>query len=299
VTRALRTPTVAFSFAVEKLRRLPGARFVQNHPTLVIGTLVLAGALVLAAWAATRSPQRVSMADLTAGSLAPLQTWIIVSGDMRPVDNSAPGQFRYTLTDPNVPDATLAVTSRIELSAGQSTVSGTLLGGDAPQREGFAWTGQLLADTELAREPDPPWLAIGLFALAGLVGAAARTSYPTFFKETPAAAGVRWRSIRARVRREFHPDDDWVDATLMTQPGEPVVVHIPGEPPRTIRLHSAHSGADAGVLRTLSSSEPALVVRLSTGELLFLYATEEERDAVYAALIADVARPTEQRAMAG
>ena len=299
MTRALRTPTVAFSFAVEKLRRLPGARFVQDHPTLVIGTLVVAGALVLAAWAATRSPQRVSMADLTAGSLAPLQTWIIVSGDMRPVDNSRPGQFRYTLTDPNIPDATLTVTSPTELPADQNTVSGTLLGGDAPQRDGFAWTGQLLADTELAREPDPPWLAIGLFALAGLVGVAARTSYPTFFKEAPAPAGVRQRSIHARVRREFHPDDDWVGATLATHPGEPVVVHIPGEPPRTIRLHSAHSGADAGVLRTLSSSDPALVVRLSTGELLFLFATEEQRDAVYAALIADATRPADHSALAG
>lgn len=299
MTRALRTPTVAFSFVVEKLRRLPGARFVQDHPTLVIGTLVLAGALVLAAWAATRSPQRVSMADLTAGSLAPLQTWIIVSGDVRLVDSSSPGQFRYTLTDPNVADATLTVTSRTELPTGQSTVSGTLLGGNAPQREGFAWTGQLLADTELAREPDPPWLAIGLFTLGGLIGVAARTSYPTFFKEAPTLTGVRPRSIRARARREFHPDDDWVDAALTTQPSEAVVVHIAGEAPRTIRLHSAHSGADAGVLRTLSKSEPALVVRLSTGELLFLFATEEERDAVYAALIADVVRPAEQRTMAG
>jgi hypothetical protein len=290
---------VAFSFAVEKLRRLPGARFVQDHPTLVMGTLVLVGALALAAWAATRSPQRVSMADLTAGSLAPLQSWIIVSGDLRPVDNSAPGQFRYTLTDPNVADATLTVTSRTELPTGQTTVSGTLLGGDAPQREGFAWTGRMVADTELAREPDPPWLTIGLFALAGLVGVAARTSYPTFFKEAPTPVEVRARAIRARARREFHPDDDWVDATLTTHPGEPVVVHIVGEAPRTIRLHSAHSGADAGVLRTISTSEPALVVRLSTGELLFLFATDEERDAVYVALIADVARPANPRAVAG
>ena len=289
---------MAFSYAIQQLRRVPGARFVQEHQLLVIGMLVFAGVIVLAAWAATRSPQRVSMADLTAGRLAPLQTWIIVSGDLRPADNQSGSQFRYVLTDPNVADATLTVTSQRELPTGQTTVSGTLLGGDAPQHEDFAWTGQMLADDELAREPDPPWLAIGLFTLAGFIGVAARTSYPTFFRETPQSVGVRAASIRARARSEWSAADEWVDATLTIHPGEPLEVELPGEAPRIIRLHSAHSGADAGVLRTLSTTEPALVVRPSTGELLFLFATDAQRDAVYEALVADAARARDQRTAA-
>ncbi len=299
MTRALRTPTVAFSYAVQKLRRLPGARFVQDHQTLVVGSLILVGSIVLASWAATRSPQRVTMADLTAGSLAPLQTWIIITGDLRPADNQSGTQFRYILTDPSVPDATLAVTSGDELTSGQTTVSGTLLGGDAPQHEGFAWNGQLIADNELAREPDPPWLAISLFALAGFIGVAARTSYPSFFKETPKTLPVAARVIRTRARREWSADEEWVDATVTIRPGEPVQTQLQGEGPRTIRLHSAHSGADAGVVRTISTSEPALIVRPSTGELLFLFATDEERDAVHTALIEDVMRPVAGRPETG
>ena len=76
------------------------------------------------------------------------------------------------------------------------------------------------------------------------------------------------------------------------------IVELPGEAPRIIRLHSAHSGADAGVLRTLSTTEPALVVRPSTGELLFLFATDAARDAVYEALVADAARARDQRTAA-
>ena len=299
MVRALRTPTVAFSYAVELLRRLPGARFVQEHQTLVVGTLVLAAVIVLSAWAATRSPQRVSMADLTAGSLAPLQTWIIITGDVVAAESHTAGQYRYVLTDAGALDAALTITSRTELPVGRTTVSGTLLGGDAPQVEGFGWFGQMIADPELAREPDPPWLAIGLFTLAGFIGVASRTSYPTFFRETATPAGVRDRSIPARAQREWSVDNEWVDARLNIRPGAPVEVQLPGEAPRTIRLHSAHSGADTGVLRTLSTSEPALVVRPSTGQLLFLFATDEERDAVYAALIEDVARPTEARPTAG
>jgi hypothetical protein len=239
------------------------------------------------------------MADLTAGSLAPLQTWIIVTGDVRLADNQSGDQFRYVLTDPNVADATLTVTSETELPVGLSTVSGTLLGGDAPRREDFAWTGQLIADAELAREPDPPWLAIGLFTLAGFIGVASRTSYPTFFKDTPQPVGVRAASIPARARSEWSADDEWLDATITIRPGEPVAVQLPGEEPRTIRLHSAHSGADAGELRTMSTSEPALVVRPSTGELLFLFSTDAQRDAVHEALVADAARPGGRRATTG
>jgi hypothetical protein len=49
------------------------------------------------------------------------------------------------------------------------------------------------------------------------------------------------------------------------------------------------------VLRTTSTSQPALVVRPSTGELLFTFATNDQRDAVFASLVADVESSRRQR----
>ena len=298
MTRVFRTPIVAFSYAIQQLRRLPGARFVQEHQFLVIGSLVFVASIVLTAWAATRSPQRVSMGDLTAGSLSSLQSWIIITGDLA-ADSQTGGQFRYVLTDPNEADATLAVSSGTELPVGRTTVSGTLVGGNAPRMEDFAWRGQLVADSELAREPDPPWLAIGLFALAGFIGAAGRTSYPTFFKETPRPVAPLDGTMRARARRDWSVDDEFVDATLTSRPGQPLEVQLAGVGSQTIRLHSVHSGADTGVIRTTSTSEPALVVRPSTGELLFTFATDAERDSVFASLVADVAASRSQPITSG
>ncbi len=291
----LRTPVVAFASVVARLRRLPGVEFVFEHQFWVVGGLLLAGAIVLGAWAAERSPQRVSMSDLVAGSLAPLQTWIIVTGDVR-ADTQTPAGYRYILTDPGVLDATLAVTSSSELPVGRTTVSGTLLGGDAPRQPGFAWTGHLIADPLVAREPDPPWLAIGLATLAAFIAVAGRTSYPTFFKDTPQALAVRAGSIRVKARRDWPPDSEPVDATLTMRPREPLEVQVDGEAPQIVRLHSAHSSVDAGELRTLSTSEPALVVRPATGELTFSFASVAERDAVYAALVADVEASTGRKA---
>ena len=298
MARVVRTPLVAFAFLVDRMRRLPGAGFVHEHQFFVVGGLLFAAAIILVAWAAERSPQRVSMADLTAGTLAPLQTWIIVTGDMRADSESATG-YRYIMSDPGVPDATLAVTSDTQLAIGHVTVSGTLVGGGAAQHEGFAWTGHLLADPLLAHEPDPPWLAIGMAALAGFVAAAGRTSYPMFFKETPTELAAGAGSLRVRARRGWPPEQDVVDATLRMRPGEPLEVALDGEGPRTIRLHSALSSVDAGELRTLSNLEPALVVRPPTGELTFSFASDAERDSVYAALVEDVVTSTGRKVTLG
>ncbi len=105
-----------------------------------------------------------------------------------------------------------------------------------------------------------------------------------FFKETPTQLTARAGSLHVQARRDWPPDPDPVDATLTIRPGEPLEVILAGEGPRIIRLHSAHSSVDTGVLRTLSTSEPALVVRPPSGELTFSFASDAERDSVYAAL---------------
>ena len=119
------------------------------------------------------------MADLVAGDLSHLQTWIIVSGDLRD-EGSSPPRYRYAMTDAGVPDAKLIVMSEIELPVGEATVSGILVGGTSGAQRGFGWLGQLRADSELAREADPPWIAIALVVLAAFIGIGARTSYPVF-----------------------------------------------------------------------------------------------------------------------
>jgi hypothetical protein len=286
-----RIPAVSFAFAVEQLRRIPGYRWVERNGFWIALLLVFAAAFALIGWASQRSPQKISMAELVAGNLAPLQSWIIVSGELREVGSATVGH-RYILTDASVPDASMTVFSDVELPVGQTTISGTLIGGVSRAHEGFAWAGQLRADPILAREPDPPWLAISLASLAALIVFGARTTYPMFFRDSALPAHTRPTTVRVGVRSGWPPkSDEVVPGTLSIEARMPVTLHVAERPTQRLRLHSAHSSADVGELRGLSSSVPALVVRPSTGELTFSFASGSDRDAAFAALLADAENP--------
>jgi hypothetical protein len=147
----------------------------------------------------------------------------------------------------------------------------------------------LLADAVLASEPDPPWLAIGLAGLAAFIVLGARTSYPLFFWDPPLPPSSAPDKLEVGVMLGWPPSTDEVTpGTLSIRPGEPVVLQVPREPAQQLRLHSAHSSADVGELRGLGESVPALVVRPATGELTFSFASASDRDAAYAALLADL-----------
>jgi len=296
VSRSVLTaPLLAFAFVIERLRGVPGARWVDRRAPWIVALLLLGAAVALAVWMAQRSPERVSMADLAAGSLSHMQSWVIVSGDLAASASSADGDYRYNLTDPGVPDARIVVYSSVELPEGPGTVSGTLLGGSSPRQPGFGWVGQLRADAFLAREPDPPWIAIGLAALALVIGAGHRTSYPMFFGQPPREMKATPLSMDVAVRRDWPFDQHVVPASLAWQPGAPVGLNFGDGRPVSLRLHSAHSGVDAGELRTLRNSQPALIVRPAMGDMALTFKATDQRDAVYAALMADVARPEVHR----
>ena len=284
----VRPPLLAFGFAVDRVTRLPGLASLARHAAWVgVGLLTLAF-LAFVVWGLERAPQRVNLADLAAGALSPMQSWIIISGELQP-EPSRISAFRYRLTDPAVANATMTVFSETEFPVGTPlTLSGTYLGPREPVPPGHRWIGQMRADSEQVQEQPPPWIAIALAAAAGLVGAAGRVSYPMFLAHSPRGAAPRAMKARVRIRRgRLTASGEVVPGTLVTQPGAPVTLSVSGAEAQPLRLHSVHTGTDVGELRYVASSEPALRVRLADEELTLTFAVPEERDVAHAALLAD------------
>jgi hypothetical protein len=290
--RLSRPPIVGFAYLVSLLRRIPGAGWLQRHAGLVIGALLAVALVALSVSMAQRTPQRVTLPQLTAGELAPMQTWIIVTGDVTSEFSGTP-TLRYKLTDPAAPDATLFVTSDHELAVGHTTVSGTLVGGNTKAAEGFGWLGQLRADPVLAREPDPPWLALGLAAIAVFIYAASRSSYPAFFSASPVATSQPASSpLCVGVRRRWPPTDEpGAPATLSAAPGAPVQLRAAsaGDAER-LQIHSANSSYEVGTLQWLGRSEPVLALHPARGDVILSFDSSAERDSALAGLLADAGR---------
>lgn len=282
----LRTAIVAIAFVVEQLRRLPGARTVGRNRGPIVTALLLLAAVAFIVWGVERAPQRFSLAQLAAGELSPLQSWIIVSGEIT-ADSARPPRYLYRLRDPQAPNASVIVVADFELPLGWQTISGQWTGTREGAPAGFAWVGYMEAEPVLAQEQPPPWIAIGLASVALLLVGGSRTSYPTFFRETPGRAQQTPRSLPVSVRESW-PEPGPVDnGTLAFSLDGPVKLHSPGREHVELRLHSAHTSADVGELRSLSDAQPALLLRRATGELVIGFATRADRDAAFGALIAD------------
>jgi len=277
---------LGLAFVGAQLRRLPGAGLVERFLPLIVAVL-LAGAVVsLAVWGAQKSPQRISMAELAVGALAPMQTWIIVSGDVRPQEHGGAG-YVYLLTDAAAPNALLRISSQVQLAEGQTTVSGRL-GGDAQAPAGFAWLGHLVADPVLAIEQSPPWIALALAIIGILLWVLALTSYPVLFTEAARPTAAPPRRLAVSVRHGWPPTGASTPATLELQPGAPLQLHLLGGETRHLPVHSAKSSVELGRLRWLSRSEPVLVVRAARGDVTLSFASVDDRDGAYAALVATV-----------
>jgi hypothetical protein len=282
---------VAFAFLIDQLRRIPGMLQIERRTFWIGLVLVLFAVIAFTVWGSQRTPQRIGMAGLVAGDLSHLQTWIIVSGDVREEGVTSEGH-QYAMTDPAVPDAKLIITSDAPLPLGQTTVSGTLVGGTGGAHEGFAWLGQLDADPVLAREPDPPWIAITLVGVAVFMGLGARTTYPVFFaQQVPLVPDPRPVVLPVGVIPDGpRSSPDVITGELAVKPGEPAVVTLPGQEPQVLRLHSAHSSVAIGELRQISRSDPALVVRPASGDLTLTFASVDERNAAYSVIAGNLLR---------
>jgi len=287
VVRVLRLPLVAVGFVVDQLRRLPGSRFVGRYSFQIALVLTFGAAAALLVWGLERAPQRFTLAQLAAGELSPMQSWIIVTGELTPA-TSQTGEFRYWLTDPAAPNASMIVVSSFELPVGWTTLSGTYDGTREVVPAGLRWIGHMRAEPVLAQEQPPPWAAI-LLGLAGLsVGFAGRVSYPTFFDEKPGRVLPRSATLTVGIRgaNETHVGRV-VPGTLRLHPGARVMLQTQGTGEQALRLHSAHTSVDTGELRWLSGSQPALRVKQAKGDLDIIFASRDERDAALAALTAD------------
>lgn len=283
-------PGLVFAFGVDRLRRLPGARFVAPFTKWIARLLIVAAVVLTLLWAAEASPQRMSLADLAAGKLGQFQTWIIVSGELADRSGSTGSFHAYRLTDPGAPNAYLDVSSASVQSLGWTTVSGHIEGGRDGVPEGYAWSARLNADPALAAELPPPWTAIALAALAFAIILARRSRYPIFVGEPPMDVPPAMRPVRVIVRgdaagRGATP----AAATLSFADSEPGAANLSrtGARPVPIRLHSAFTRVDVGRIRTLTSAQPALRVRSDADDLVLVFASSRERDATFAALQAE------------
>jgi hypothetical protein len=288
VTNVLRTPVVLFAYVVDLLRRLPGSGPVGRRLHWLVRALLIASGVSLLLWLSTPTPQRISLSDLAAGKLSPMQSWIIVSGELGAEPDFEPEWHRYRLTDPAAPGASMIVRSTVPLGLGSTTISGHLEGGRDIPYISTSWVGALRADATLAHEIPPPWTAAGL-ALGGLlVIVARRTSYPMFFHETPGAPPGKVARVPVTLRRGAGPTAGRaVPATVVIGPGEPaqVTVVADGGTPLELRLHSALTSSAAGELRALGWSQPAIRLRQAAEDVILGFSTLQDRDAVHGLLL--------------
>lgn len=283
----LRIPWLVFAFAVDRVRRLPGARFVAPIVPWVAQAMLLGAGVLILLWMAEASPQRISLADLAAGKLGGMQSWVIVSGELHDEAVSSPGLHRYRLTDEGAPNAFLEVRSPVALELGPATVSGRIEGGRDGVPAGYAWSARLNADPKLASELPPPMAAFVL-GLGGLVLVLARrTRYPLFIAESPGPSSPAQRSMQVSVRADGDSlGGRVVPASLMVDwaSGGAAELRMTGLRPVPVRLHSAFTSIDVGRLRGLSSSVPVLRVRSAADDLTIAFAAVRDRDAAFATL---------------
>ena len=288
MSTALRLPLLAFGYVVERIRRLPGARRVFPFVPWLVRGAFLAATVLLLLWMAEASPQRMSLADLAAGKLSPMQSWVIVSGDLQGERGSEPGAYRYRLTDPAAPNAYLDVRSPVEWPLGQTTLSGQVQGGRDGVPVGYQWSAPFQADPVLADELPPPSIAFVLICLGVLVVAGRRTTYPMFLPETPGDVPPGWGLVHVLAHREAAPSNPRTQpATLDRDTGVGTAeLRVQGSRPVPVRLHSAFTSVDVGELRGLRSSAPALRVRAGEDDLTLGFTSRRERDATYTTLTA-------------
>lgn len=282
---------VLLSFTLEPLRRLTSSLGGPRLQRWIAPALLLAAAVLIGRWGAEASPEQISLADLAAGKLSQTQTWIVVSGELSEAPADAMSARAYNLTDRSAPQARLLVRSDRPWPLGHTTVSGQLTGGQL-QPDGVSWWGQLQADERLALESPPPWAAIALAFAGVLVLVARRTTYPAYVREEPALTAGTAGSVAVTVERlAGRPADTALSAVLEHASGDgPPTLVIAGMEPLPLIFHSPTTGIDVGALRELGRSVPVLRLRALAINATIGFASREDRDGAFAALIAGTDR---------
>ena len=220
----LRIPLVAYGYVVERLRHVPIMRSVLRRSSLVVALLMVGAFLAFLLWAATVAPQRVGMADLVAGKLSTMQSWIAISGELSGGEARASRRIplRAGRSRPS-PNATMNVYSEVQLPLGATTISGTFGGPREPAPVGYRWIGTLHADSVFVPEPGPPWASIA-DARRSRVAVRRRPSLiPDVLQPDAANQAPRNATIPVRIRRGPLPEaGDATPAELLVRAGAPV-----------------------------------------------------------------------------
>ena len=187
---------------------------------------LLAGSLipVVIVFALTRQPTEVTFADLKAGLLPPMTSWLRLEGELRPVPDdvqpaSGDAAYVYTLNDPTNDRLAVSVESDAPLETGHVQVTGQVSGaGSVP---GTVSTIHADVPTEPTRHD--PWLLFALPAILAIpIVVGLRTGYPVVRGDPPApyriapfrpdeSVAARWSG---RIGSESAPRDAMRPCTI-------------------------------------------------------------------------------------
>ena len=150
---------------------------------LLAGTLIP----VMILFAFTRVPTEVTFADLKAGFLPPMTSWLRLEGELRPVpDDVQPASgdvpYVYTLSDPTNDRLAVSVESDAPLETGHTQVTGEVSGaGSVP-----GTVATITADVPAEPIRHDPWLLFALPAMLAIpVVVGLRTGYPVVRGDPP------------------------------------------------------------------------------------------------------------------
>ena len=262
----------------------------------VIGGL-LAGTLipVMILFALTRVPTEVTFADLKAGFLPPMTSWLRLEGELRPVPEdvqpaSGDVPYVYTLSDPTNDQLAVSVESDAPLETGHTQVTGQVSGaGSVP-----GTVATITADVPTEPIRHDPWLLLALPAILAIpVVVGLRTGYPVVRGDPPApyragplrldeSLAARWSG---RIGSESAPRDAMRPCTITVTTDVDVcqVIVADAATARTIATRRASPKRRLRVCWT-DGCKPALEIHAPAADLLLTFHEVIDRERFAATL---------------
>lgn len=263
---------------------------------VVIGGL-LAGTLipVMIIFAVTRVPTEVTFADLKAGFLPPMTSWLRLEGDLRPVpDDVQPASgdvpYVYTLSDPTNDRLAVSVELDAPLETGHTQVTGQVSGaGSVP-----GTMATITADVPTEPIRHDPWLLLALPAiLATPVVVGMRTGYPVVRGDPPApyragplrldeSLAARWSG---RIGSDSAPREAMRPCTVTVTPDVDVcqVIVADAASAHTVATRRASPKRRLRICWT-DGCKPALEIHAPTADLLLTFHEVIDRERFAATL---------------
>ena len=258
---------------------------------LLAGTVIP----VMIVFAFTRQPTEVTFADLKAGLLPPMTSWLRLEGELRPVpDDVQPASgdvaYVYTLSDPTNDRLAVSVELDAPLETGHTQVTGQVSGaGSVP-----GTVATITADVPTEPIRHDPWLLLALPAILAIpVVVGLRTGYPVVRGDPPApyragplrpdeSLAARWSG---RIGSELAPREAMRPCTITVTTDVDVcqVIVADAATTRTVATRRASPKRRLRVCWT-DGCKPALEIHAPAADLLLTLDNVIDRERLAATL---------------